>query len=168
MWLSLTIYRLLTPLGYKQTAVNTPPTPPKWRRSTYYFIYISIYPKGKQFPVGAGWGGGLLLLLLLFLNNFCYSCIENLKGKVGGEEKKPSAATFNQAITAAGCAQDSTATPGHGAAPHRAGTRHGCTTRPSPEPPKSRGASPSQQRGKASLNLPGLSSAHSNPVVWLS
>lgn len=95
--MSLTIYRLLTPLGYKQTAVNTPPSPPpKWRRSTYYFIYISIYPEGKQFPVGVGWGG-VLLLLLLFLNNFCYSCIENLKGKGGGG--KPSAATFNQAIT---------------------------------------------------------------------
>lgn len=61
--------------------------PPEWRRPTYYFIYPALYPEGKKFPLGVAWGGGGLLLLL-FLNNFCYSCIENLKGKARWGEKK--------------------------------------------------------------------------------
>lgn len=51
--------------------------------------FISLCPEGKQFPIGVGWGGGGGgLLLLLFLNNFCYSCNENLKGKEEGKKKK--------------------------------------------------------------------------------
>lgn len=99
MWLSLTIYCLLTPLGYEQTAVNTPP-PPKQRRSTYYFIYIPL-SWGEAIPYRCRLGGGGGLLLLLFLNNFCYSCNENLKGKEEGKKiEKPSAATLGQAEAA--------------------------------------------------------------------
>lgn len=164
--MSLTIYCLLTPLGYKQTAVNAPPPPPKWRRSTYYFIYIAIYPEGKQFPVGVGWGG-LLLLLLLFLNNFCYSCIENLKGKRGGGGEKaiccqvPSG-NYWRAPARAGWAPGA---PGRGAARHHTGTRQGCTKPPSPGPGEGRAVSPAQRPGKASQDL---TSCYSNPFMLLS
>lgn len=63
--------------------------------------FISLCPEGKQFPIGVGWGVGGGLLLLLFLNNFCYSCNENLKGKEEGKKiEKPSAATLGQAAAA--------------------------------------------------------------------
>lgn len=99
--MSLTIYGLLTPLGYEQTAVNTPH--PR-TEAGYPLLHLSSSILRGNNSLGARLGegaGGLLLLLLLVLNNFCYSCIENLKGKARwGEKKKPSAATLRQAITA--------------------------------------------------------------------
>lgn len=142
-WLSLTIYCLLTPLGYKQTAVNTPPAPPKWRQSTYYFIYISIYPEGKKFPVGVGWGG---LLLLLFLNNFCYSCMENLKGKGGvwGEAIccHVQSGNYSRPHPSAGCAHWYPTATGAAPAPYKAAPPncplHNCENKEMCLPPSSR------------------------------
>lgn len=43
---------------------STLPTP-EWRRATYYFIYPALYPKGKQFPLGMAWGGGLGVVIVI-------------------------------------------------------------------------------------------------------